>query len=103
MQRNWKRVFIGAAIALGSTGLTVTLDNIGFFQTLSLKAQDAQFVLRGQMPTKDIVVIGIDEKSQDKFPEPSLFWQKYYAEVIQAAAGAGARILIVDVAFGIPV
>ena len=103
MQRNWKRIAIGAAIAVGSTALSLGLDNIGFFQTLALKAQDAQFVLRGTVPTKDVVVIGIDEKSQDKFPEPSMFWQKYYAEAIQAAAGAGGKILILDVAFGIPV
>jgi adenylate cyclase len=103
MKRNWKRVAIGAAIAVGSTALTASLDHLGFFQTLSLKAQDAQFVLRGNQPTKDIVIVGIDEKSQDKFPEPSNFWHKYYAEAIQAAAGAGAKVLILDVAFGIPV
>jgi adenylate cyclase len=103
MKPNWKRVAIGAAIAVGSTALTVSLDHLGFFQTLSLKAQDAQFVLRGNQPTKDIVIVGIDEKSQDKFPEPSNFWHKYYAEAIQAAAGAGAKVLILDVAFGIPV
>src|SRR5215469_10946549 len=103
MQRNWKRVFVGAAIALGSTALTVGLGNIGFFQTLELKAQDANFVLRGKVPTKDIFIIGVDEKAEDKIPDPSLFWQKYYAEAIAAAAGAGAKTFVLDEAFGIPV
>ena len=103
MTRNWKRIAIGAAIAVGSTIVTAALDNIGFFQTLSLKAQDAHFVLRGKAPTKDIVIIGMDDKSLNKFPEPLLFWRQYYAEAIQAAAGAGAKVLVLDVDFGIPV
>jgi len=32
-----------------------------------------------------------------------LFWRPYYAEAIRAAAGAGAKVLILDVAFAIPV
>jgi adenylate cyclase len=103
MQRNWKRIAIGAAIAVGSTTITLALDNFGFFQTLALKAQDAHFVVRGKVPTKDIVLIGMDEKSLNKFPEPLLFWHKYYAEAIQGAASAGAKVLVLDVNFAIPV
>lgn len=103
MQRNWKRIFIGAAIALGSTALTAGLSNISFFQTLALKAQDANFVLRGKVPTNDIFIIAVDEKAEDKIPDPSMFWQKYYAEAITAAAGAGAKTFVLDEAFGIPV
>ncbi len=103
MKRNWKRAAICAAIALASVALTVALGHIRFFQLLSLKAQDAHFVLRGKMPTKDIVLIEMDEKSNDKFPEPQIFWQPYYAEAIQGAADAGAKVMVVDNAFLIPV
>ncbi len=103
MKRTWKRALICAAIALASVVFTLLVGQIQFFQTLNLKAQDAHFVLRGKIPTRDVVIIGIDEKSQDKFPEPSLFWQPYYAQAIQGAAGAGAKVLVLDVAFGIPV
>ena len=103
MKRNWKRVAICSAIAVSSTAITLALGNITFFQLLNLKAQDAHFVLRGKQPTKDIVIVGIDEKALNTFPDPTLFWQPYYADAIQGAAGAGAKVLILDVAFGIPV
>ena len=103
MKRNWKRRAICAAIALAAVVVTVSLGDVRFFQLLNLKAQDAHFVLRGQTPTKDIVLIGIDDKAQNSFPEPMLFWQPYYAEAIQAAAEAGAKVMVLDVAFAIPV
>src|SRR5580658_9760762 len=103
MKRNWKRAAICAAIALASVVITTSLGGIRFFQLLSLKAQDAHFVLRGKLPTKDIVLIEMDDKTLAKFPEPTLFWQPYYAEAIQGAADAGAKVMVLDVAFGIPV
>src|ERR1700688_851815 len=98
IKRNWRRWTIWTALALGSVALTVGLGGIRFFQLLDLKAQDAHFVLRGPVPTKDIVLIGIDDKALNNFPEPSLFWQPYYAEAIKGAADAGAKVLILDVA-----
>ena len=89
MKRNWKRVAICSAIAVSSTVITLALGNIRFFQLLNLKAQDAHFVLRGALPTKDIVIIGIDEKSQNKIPDPMLFWGPYYADAIQDGYSRG--------------
>lgn len=103
MKRNWKRALICAAIALSAVIVTLLLDKVTFFQLVKLKAQDAHFVLRGKRPTKDIVIITMDEKADDNFPEPTLFWPPYYADAIQGAAAAGARVLILDTAFGIPV
>jgi adenylate cyclase len=103
MKRNWKRIAICAAIALSAVLVTVLLDNITFIQLVKMKAQDAHFVLRGKQPTKDIVIITMDEKASDHFPEPTLFWRPYYADAIQGAAAAGAKVLILDAAFGIPV
>ena len=103
MKPNWKRAGIGAAIAVGSIALTLLLSKVQFFHLLDLKASDANFVLRGQLPTKDIAIIGIDEKADDNFPEPNLFWQRYYADAIRGAAEAGAKVLVLDVAFEIPV
>jgi len=103
MKRTWKRAAICAAIAVLSVVITVLLGQIQFFQTLSLKAQDAHFVLRGKVATRDLIIVGIDEKAQDKFPEPQLFWRHYYAQAIQAAAEGGAKVMMVDAAFGIPV
>jgi len=103
MTKNWKRFAICAALALGAVGVTLSLADIRFFQLLDLKAQDAHFVLRGPVATKDIVLIGIDDKALNNFPELYSFWQPYYADAIRGAADGGAKVFVLDVAFGIPV
>jgi adenylate cyclase len=103
MIRNWQRVAICAAIALGSVTVTLLLATVPFFHLLNLKAQDAHFVLRGTVPTKDIVLIGIDDKALNTFPELYSFWHPYYADAIRGASAAGAKVLVLDVAFAIPV
>jgi adenylate cyclase len=103
MKRNWQRLGICAGIVAASTTITLLLENVRFFQLLDLKARDAHFVLRGKQPTRDIVLIGIDQKALDSFPELTAFWHPYYATAIRGAADAGAKVLVLDVAFGIPV
>ena len=74
MQRNWKRVAICAAIAVGATLVTQLLRNVSVLQLYDLKASDAHFTLRGAQPTHDIVILARDEKTENTFPEPLLFW-----------------------------
>ena len=101
MKRNWHKRGIGAAIALASVVLTLLLGSVRFFQLLDLKAQDAHFVLRGKVPTKDIVIIGIDDKALNNFPELTSFWHPYYAAAMRGAADGGAKTMVLDVAFGV--
>jgi adenylate cyclase len=83
------------------------LSDVRFFQILNLKAYDAHFVARyflGQRPTiSNIVLLLADQKTLDTFPELRLFWHRHYANVIRAAGQAGAKVIGLDVAFGIPV
>ncbi len=72
-------------------------------QILDLKAQDAHFVLRGQVPTRDIVIVGIDTKALNSFPDLTAFWQPYYADTIRGAAAGGAKVFVLDVFQAIPV
>lgn len=102
MKRNWKRFAICAAIAIGATLITRLLSNISFFHLLDLKARDAHFVLRGKQPTKDIIIIGMDDKTLAKYPEPLLFWGHHFATAIKAAVDAGAKAFVIDVSFQIP-
>jgi len=102
MNRNWKRIAICAAIAIGATIVTRLLSNISFFHLLDLKARDAHFVLRGKQPTKDIFILGMDDKTDAAYPEPHLFWGHHYADALKAAADAGAKGFVIDVAFPIP-
>ena len=103
MKRNWQRVAICAAIAVSSLVLTLLLANLRVVQILDLKAQDAHFVLRGPVPTRDILIVGIDSKALDTFPDLTSFWQPYYADTIRGAAAGGAKVFVLDVFQAIPV
>jgi len=59
--------------------------------------------VRGAQPTSKIVLLTGDQKALDTFPGLLLFWHQHYAGAIQAAGEAGARVIGLDVAFGIPV
>ncbi|HYM09331.1 MAG TPA: adenylate/guanylate cyclase domain-containing protein [Bryobacterales bacterium] len=91
------------AVALCSLAAVGLLGRTRFLRLLELKAYDLQFLARGRLPTSDIILLAIDQKSLDELPEPLMFWHPYYAEAIRAAAGAGARVLGLDVFFAIPV
>lgn len=103
MSQRLKKITVIAAIAIVSVAATIGLSRLRFFELLKLKAQDVHFVLRGSQPVKDIVIIGIDNDTLTTFPEPSLLWQKYYADAMRAAADAGAKVFVLDVTFAIPV
>src|SRR5580658_8828369 len=103
MNQRLKKATVIAAIAIASAAATIGLSHFRFFQLLNLKAQDVHFVLRGTQPVKDIVILGIDNETLTKFPEPSLYWHKYYADAMTAAAAAGAKVFVLDVTFAIPV
>src|SRR5438128_2191037 len=92
-----------AAIALGSVVTTLLLSKVPFFQLVHLKARDLHFMLRGKLPTPDIVLVVIDQKTLDHFPELMLFWHPYYATAIEAAAEGGAKVMALDVTFAVPV
>ena len=103
MSRTTKRVLICSAIVAGSVVLTLALASLRIFQLINLKAQDTNFLIRGTQPTKDIVLIGIDNETNNRFPELSYFWHKYYADAMRAAADGGAKAMVLDVTFGVPV
>ena len=103
MSRTTKRALILASIVLGSVVLTLALASLRLFQLVNLKAQDANFLLRGKVPTQDIVLVGIDAKTLETFPELSYFWHQYYADAMRGAAEGGAKVFVLDVTFGVPV
>lgn len=103
MKRKLIRIAICAAIAVGSVFLTLGLGNVRFFQLLNLKAQDAHFVFRGKVPVKDVVIVGIDDKTLETFPELTAFWHRYYADAMRGAALGGAKVFVLDATFAVPV
>src|SRR5438034_9737224 len=103
MNKYWKRALICAAIAVGSVILTLLMENYVFVKGVDLKAQDAHFVLRGPVPTKDILLIEIDDKAKNHYPELLSFWHPYYADAMRAVLAGGARVMVLDVAFSVNV
>src|SRR5215472_4558406 len=107
MPKKWRHWALCAVLAIGSMLAAWSLDETRFFQNLNLKAYDAHFVVRdllGRRPKiSNIVLLVADKKAMDKFPEPTMFWHKHYAVAIRAAAEAGAKVIGLDHAFGIPV
>jgi adenylate cyclase len=103
MSKRWRTFAISAIFVVVSAIGTRLLSGVRFFELLNLKALDAQFVLRGSRPVSNIELIVADQKALDTFPELRIFWHPYYAEAIRAAGEAGARVIGLDVAFGVPV
>lgn len=88
---------------MAATVFTFALGETRIIRLLHLKSGDLYFVAAQPEQPRDIVLIVVDQKSLDRFPEPLLLWHGYYAEAIEAAADAGAKVLGLDVAFPIPV
>ncbi len=103
MKRRWRHWAICALIAVGSAAGARLLSNLRFFQLLNLKALDLHFILRGGQPTSDIILMTADQKALDTFPEVQMFWHPYYAQAIRAAGEGGAKVIGLDLAFGVPV
>jgi adenylate cyclase len=103
MGKRWRRWAICAAIAAGSVAGARLLSTFRFFELLNLKSLDAEFVLRGKMPPWNVMLVLADQQALDAFPELRLFWHKYYASAIRAAGEGGAKVIGLDVVFGVPV
>lgn len=104
MSKKWTGGLVLAAITiLGTIGASL-LSQTGLFRTVELKFSDLHFLLRGTTaPPANIVLVTIDKKALETFPELLVFWHPYYAQAISAIAGAGAKVIGLDVAFGVPV
>lgn len=102
----------GWLLLLGSACVTLALalDRTDLFHKIHLKARDLNYFPRmiglSEVPKPDkIELIVIDQKSLDDpaLAKPLMFWHQFYGEVIRAAADGGAKTLVLDVTFTIPV
>ncbi len=107
MTKKWRHWAFCVVLAVGSVLAAWSLGEFRFFQVSNLKAYDAHFVVRdylfGQPTISNIVLLTADQNTMDKWPEPLLFWNRHYAGAIAAAAEAGAKVIGLDLAFGIPI
>ena len=107
MTKKWRHWALCILLAIGSVVAAWSLDKFPDFQILNLKAYDAHFVVRdyllGKSPISNIVLLTADQKAMDTFPELKVFWNKHYADAIAAVGEAGAKVIGLDLAFGIPI
>ena len=107
MRKKWRHWAFCAVLAIGSALGAPLLSDVRFFQILNLKAYDAHFIvrdfLRGRPAISDIVLLTADKKAYDTFPELRVFWNQHYANAIRAAGQAGAKVIALDLAFGVPI
>ena len=107
MTRKWRHWALCIILAIGSVLAAWSLDQVSFFQNLNLKAYDTHFVVRnylfGHPDIPNIVLLTADQKAMDNFPELQVFWNDHYAAAITAAGEAGAKVIGLDLAFGIPI
>lgn len=67
------------------------------------KMRDAHVIATGARVPAEVVLVTVDEAATEAFEEPLLFWHGYYAEAIERLAAAGARVVALDMVFGVPV
>jgi adenylate cyclase len=107
MRKKWRHWAFCAVLAVGSALGAFLLSDIRFFRILNLKAYDAHFIvrdfLRGRPIISNIVLLTADKKAMDSFPELRVFWNQHYANAIRAAGQAGAKVIALDLAFGVPI
>ncbi len=88
-----------AAFAFAASVLPSPRDSV--FAELDRFAFDAQMrLLREYAPrplADDIVLVGIDEETENAFPEPIALWHRRFADVSHALAAAKPRAVGVDV------
>jgi adenylate cyclase len=107
MKKKWRHWALCAVIAVGSALGALSLGDIRFFHILNLKAYDAHFIvrdfLRGRPAISNIVLLTADKKAMETFPELRVFWNEHYANAIRAAGQGGAKVIGLDLAFGVPI
>ncbi|MBM3736473.1 MAG: adenylate/guanylate cyclase domain-containing protein [Acidobacteria bacterium] len=103
MKHRWRDRAIVALIVAAAVALTVRMAHEKGFEPIHHKARDLNFLFRGPVPARNVMLVVMDQASLDTFPEPMMFWHPYYADVIRGAAAGGAKVLGLDVTFLIPV
>jgi len=97
--RTKTKLWISSLIALGAIILSVFLSYTTLYQTLELKLLDLNFAIRGPLPINDspIVIVAIDDQSDEATPHRWPWPRSYYAHVIENLEEAGAAVIGIDV------
>jgi len=100
---HWRRGRLIAAFAIFAVSAVLTFigcmfDKVEQTDQLWLRAR---FSLRESLkpsvvPDPDIVLVDIDDRSTDKWPEPLIAWGPHFADVIDRLVDGGAKVIAMD-------
>jgi adenylate cyclase len=93
--------FTSLIIGLGAIILALIIGQIPTLLTLELDLLDYRFKLRGPLEITDspVVIVTIDDQSDESTPEMYPWPRDYYAHVIENLNEAGAAVIGIDVIF----
>jgi adenylate cyclase len=92
--KKWRSIFV---LCIG-VGAALLLSIHPWADSLNLHVYD--FLLANttvSSTSDDVVVIGIDDQSLQRFDEPLVLWHKYLAQVINGAADSNAKGIALDI------
>src|SRR3954462_5234479 len=97
------RVMLLLAVAVLAVGVGLAAYGTELLKTVELSSVDARFSVRGdEKPPSDLVVVGVDAKSQFRLNEQWPFPRSFHARVIDKLKADGAKIIAVDIAISQP-
>jgi adenylate cyclase len=100
------RLLTGLYIAIGIALVFSLISLFDIFHGTRLQLSDKLFqgtaVNKSPEPVDDIVIVGIDDKSLEQLGYLTSWPRTYYAQVIDALASAGARVIAFDMLFSEP-
>ncbi len=104
ISRPQSRPWILVALLIASIMLAYLISFTPMFEALELRLLDYRFILRGEEePAQNpIVIIAIDDQSDESTPHRWPWPRSYFAHVIENLEEAGAAVIAVDVIFDKP-
>lgn len=98
------KIGLSVLISLFSIILAVLLGYTDTLQTLEMTLLNLRFEMRGELPVEDnpIVIIAIDDASDEATPDRWPWPRSYFAHVIENLVEAGAEVVGIDVIFDQP-
>ena len=104
--RRKKRFIAGLGVAACIGSLLCIALCLNFLSGLQLRSSDFLFqadaLYQGTEPVKEVVVIGIDDKSLEELGQLSLWPRSNHAQLIDVLAQAEARVVAFDILFAEP-
>lgn len=90
-----------SAMVCALAGLAPTQTRAG--RVVEWKMRDAHVLLTPVRAPREVLLVTVDAAATEAFQEPLLFWHARYADAIDRLAGAGARVIALDIVFAVPV